>query len=54
MIQWTAKLSASTDIAQVGRMIWQSWLSHLWRERCSRMYAGVKHEAGVLLKKLDA
>ncbi|CAI0549184.1 unnamed protein product, partial [Linum tenue] len=40
-VRWTVlKLSAVTEEAEAGRIIWQSWVSNVWRERCRRMYAG--------------
>ncbi|CAI0403101.1 unnamed protein product, partial [Linum tenue] len=41
MISWLiVKYGKQTEEAEAGRLIWQSWISQMWRERCSRMYGG--------------
>ncbi|CAI0393645.1 unnamed protein product [Linum tenue] len=54
-VDWIgSKLKKQTEMAEVGRVIWQSWVSNIWRERCRRLYAGKVLQTNVLLKLIQS
>ncbi|CAL1355363.1 unnamed protein product [Linum trigynum] len=39
MVSWLLeKYNKQVEEAETWRFIWQTWISHTWRERCRRLY----------------
>ncbi|CAL1356631.1 unnamed protein product [Linum trigynum] len=54
-VTWAVlKFKAQTELAEVGRVVWQSWVSNIWRERCRRLYAGKALAVNLLLKLIKS
>ncbi|CAN1147263.1 hypothetical protein LINPERPRIM_LOCUS5626 [Linum perenne] len=44
--------SASSPLASACRLLWGAAVSHIWRERCRRMYAGKAMSMDLLVRKI--
>ncbi|CAL1356365.1 unnamed protein product [Linum trigynum] len=49
-----SKLGGITEATETGKLIWQAWVSYIWRERCRRLYSAEEKSCNVLVKEIKS